>query len=345
MTPIELIDAACESLEDTLQSSTVRVNYSTAGQGDGARVTIQTASDQYTFLVEAKRQMNVALAARPSDRLDDKRRHKYILITEYVGASVAEVLRSRHINFLDASGNCHIEQPPLLIHVEGRKRVSTGGSSSPVRAFTGEGLKVIFVVLLRPELVSRTYRELATLSGASHGVVQYTMNDLERLGFIVRIDRGTRRVLNPADLIDRWAIGYGEHLRPKLSMGTFRFTTDDQLRKWREIRLDESHERWGGEPAATLMTERLKPGRLTIHSNGTRSAVMKRLRVVPDVDGQVEILRAFWQPAIELEVENDFREALVPKVVAYADLLAGGEPRNAQVAAILREQVLDGLSK
>jgi hypothetical protein len=56
--------------------------------------------------------------------------------------------------------------------------------------------------------------------------VQYTVRYLERLWFVVRFDRTTRRVHNGGDLLDRWAAGYAEVLRPKLALGALRPTPD-----------------------------------------------------------------------------------------------------------------------
>lgn len=339
MTHMELITTAANAAAASWPDSDLRVDVERGRGKYDAQVVFETGGARHTFDVEAKRQVNVAAAARLASELDDDQRRRFMLVTEHVQPSVAEALQTRRMNYLDAAGNCHIDHPPLLIHVEGRKRRRLQGTDT-IRAFTGEGLKVIFVLLLQPELASRSYRDLVALSGASHGVVQYTMKDLERLDFVVRLSRTERRLHNTPDLLDRWAAGYAEHLRPKQSMGTFRFSSEDRLRNWQEIDLDPTYERWGGEPAASIATQYLKPGRLTIYSRDTRSEVMRRLRVVPDKDGAVDVIRTFWPLQLEEDLETRFAGATAPGLLAYADLLATRDPRNAEVAAFLRGHVL-----
>jgi hypothetical protein len=279
----------------------------------------------------------VATAARLAETLPDEGRQTHVVLTGHIQPAVAEALRARRVNYADASGNCHIERPPLLVHVEGRRR-KRSGDAVPIRAFKGEGLKVIFVLLLCPEWVARPYRDLAALSGASHGVVQYTVKDLERLDYLVRLSRTARRLRDPPGLLDRWTERYAENLRPKLSMGTFRFTEPERFAHWQDLGLDGAHERWGGEPAAALATGYLSPGRLTIYSRRPRSDLMRHLRVVPDDEGPLEVVRSFWPLPLEDALPDRFAGGRVPDLLAYADLVASGAPRNAEVAALLRER-------
>lgn len=295
--------------------------------------------ERYGFAVEVKRHVNVATAAHLTEREDRSAKHPLLLLAEHVPPAAAQALRQRGVSYADTAGNCHVERPPLLLHVEGRKRQRVG-EGEPVRAFGGEGLKVIFALLLDPHLVGRPYRELAALSGASHGVVQYTVKDLERLGFVLRLSRTERRLRDAGALLDRWTAGYTETLRPKLTLGTFRFSSPERASRWEAVDLDPERERWGGEPAAALATDYLKPATLTVYTRDPRPDAMKRLRVVPDARGDVEVIRTFWPERLEGEVPGGFPSPSVPDVIAYADLIASGDPRNAEVAAMLQERIV-----
>lgn len=334
----DIIAAAANALGSLWSNGTADVHAEQGGHRHDGTLWLDVGSERYGFTVEVKRQVNVAAVARLAERADAEIGTPFLLITEYVEPAVAQALRERGVSYADAAGNCHVERAPLLIHVEGRKRRRVREGES-VRAFGGEGLKVIFALLLDPDLVSRPYRDLAMLTGASHGVVQYTVKDLERLGFVLRLSRTERRLRDLDALLDRWTAGYAEALRPKLTLGTFRFSSADRASRWETMDLDASQERWGGEPAAAAATDYLKPARLTVYTRGTRGEAMRRLHVVPDERGDVEVLQAFWPDQLERELPSAFPDARVPDLVAYADLVASGDPRNAEIAATLHERV------
>jgi hypothetical protein len=54
-----------------------------------------------------------------------------------------------------------------------------------------------------------------------------------------------------------------------------------------------------------------------------------------DPDGDIEILKTFWDVGHELH-----RTDTVHPILVYADLLASGDPRNLEVAQIIYEQKL-----
>lgn len=334
----EIITAAADKLTAPWTGGDAVVEVDENGTRRDALLWLDVGGERYGFTLEVKRQVNVAAAAHLAQRVGWDAGLPLLVITEYVQPAVAQALRERGVSYADAAGNCHVERPPLLLHVEGRKR-QRGGEDAHVRAFGGEGLRVIFALLLEPDLVSRPYRDLAGLTGASHGVVQYTVKDLERLGFVLRLSRTERRLRDTDGLLERWTSGYAEALRPKLTLGTFRFSSADRAPRWEAVDLDAEQERWGGEPAAAAATDYLKPAKLTLYARGTRPEIMRRLRIVPDARGDVEVLRAFWPERLEDELPDAFTDARVPDLLAYADLVASGDPRNAEVAATLQGRI------
>lgn len=308
------------------------------GQLGDDRVVFILGEQRYPFTVHVKRHVNVAGAVHLASRMEGQNGPPPLLLTTYVQPAVAEALQMRGVNYADLAGNCHIVRPPLFLHIEGRKR-TTSNKKTPIRAFKGEGLKVIFVLLFLPQWVTRSYRDVADLSGVSHGVVQYTIKDLEQLGYIIRKGRTKRSLENLPDLLDRWVRAYTEHLRPKQSMGLFRFMPADHASNWKHLPLEPMHEHWGGESAAALLTGYLKPAQLTLYTYDTRPEVMKRLHIVPDEAGTLEVVRTFWTTRFEEACATCFLKKTVPPLLAYADLIASGDPRNAEVAALLREKI------
>ena len=307
---------------------------------DGTLV-ISIDGNECHLLIAAKRHATTSTVTRVAMDLESAGipNDELLFVAQYIQPAVQTLLQSQRFNYLDAAGNCHIDKAPIFIHVEGRKPDKVEPRRK-IRAFGGEGLKVIFSFLLDQDLVSETYRNLAELCNVSHGVVQYTINDLEDKGFLDRLGRGKRRLRRTDDLIDRWVEGYIEALRPKLSLGRFRFRDEDSVKEWKDIDLDPHLSRWGGEPAADLITEYLRPGYLTIYTRYSRPEAMKSLRLLPDDAGHLELFRTFWTRELEDHASETFSRPTVPIVLAYADLAASDDPRNAEVAATLRGRLM-----
>ena len=165
----------------------------------------------------------------------------------------------------------------------------------------------------------------------SNGTVQYTMRNLQHTGHVVALGgggRGERRIERTGDLLDRWATGYADVLRPKLSLGWFRsLGAPDAVLGWRDVRL-EPGEVWGGEPVAALLTD-LRPARLTLYTRAPKPDVMQRLRVVPCAfeAGVLEILRPPWADEAERTLDTPFWTR-ASRVLALGDLRT--ERRSAQ---------------
>ncbi len=333
------------TLTVTLTPSPDPSSAATGAAGDPverARLTLMLDGHRVAFEPLVHPLLTPAAAVRLAASLTDDERRRSLIVTGFVRPAVADLLRRAGLAYVDSAGNAHIEHPPLFVHVEGRTRPDghTAAATAPptARAFRGDGLKVVFALLVCPELADRSYRDLATLAGVSHGVVQYTVQHLIRLGFLVRLGRTRRRLDRLTELLDRWAVGYTDSLRPKLSLGTYRFVSPDRLRLWPDLPLDPAHDRWGGEPAAALATGYLSPGRLTLYTRADPPELMRRLRLVPDADGSVELVRPFWPTALEQAAADRFPPTATPDVLTYADLLSIRDPRTAEVAALIRER-------
>jgi hypothetical protein len=158
---------------------------------------------------------------------------------------------------------------------------------------------------------------------------------------LLREEAGKRRWMEPAHVLRRWVDAYGEVVRPKLTAQRYRWLDPAMARQgWQHA--DLSHEMaWGGEPAAHLLLDGyLLPEYFTLYTTASRGEVMRRLRLVPDPTGQVEVLRPMdttWGP------ERPQLQAVHP-LIAYADLLLTADPRNREVAHHLHEHYLSYLA-
>ena len=90
---------------------------------------------------------------------------------------------------------------------------------------------------------------------------------------------------------------------------------------------------WGGEVAAHRMDGYLQPAEATFYSWAPRQDLMKKFRLKPDPNGDIEILDAFWKP---LETADG---TLAPALLVYADLMASRDGRSREAATKVWEQM------
>lgn len=269
---------------------------------------------------------------------------KGILVADYVNPKMAVKLREQQVQFIDTFGNAYLDVPPIYVFITGKHKLKQKGwlKERSNRAFHQSGLKVIFALLCRPELVSSPYRDIAEAAGVALGTVSWVINGLNEAGFIVKYGRSrSRRLTDYKRLLDRWVETYPEKLRPKLHIGNFH-ATDPHW--WNDFDIQKFHGYWGGEIAATHYTQYLRPAVATIYiasEEKSRFLTHTRLRGVKDnvVDevGTVKLYQVFWSDTVFPFTEIAEPE-LVPPVLAYADLISTADPRNREVARVIYDQ-------
>lgn len=261
---------------------------------------------------------------------------KGLLLARYVNPNMAEALREKDIQFLDTAGNAYLNAPPLFIFIKGNRTGAVLSIEKTKRAFRPSGLQVLFVFLLRPALVTAPYREIANAAGVALGTVGWVMRDLKELGFLVEMGSKGRRLTRMADLLNRWVTAYPEQLRPKLLIGRFRAANPSWQEKAGDITLFGAC--WGGEPAAARITGLLKYQTTTVYAWKDMNEFLLHNKLRKDLQGDIEIMKAFWSKAIQKEHGDQ-----APPLVVYADLLATADTRNIEIARVLYEQKINGL--
>ncbi len=260
-----------------------------------------------------------------------KRYQRGILVADYVNPTMADRLREQDVFFIDTAGNAFIKAPNRYILIKGnRKPKALDQPAKPHkrRAFTAAGLKVTYALLCNPELVNEPYRDIAKAADVALGTVGKVIEDLVRTGFIAEREKNERRLVRQENLLQTWVERYPATLRHKLHMGYFQAPRADW---WKDFPIQHFGGLWGGEIAGAYYTGYLKPAVATIYlpKNEFRNLIAKaRLRKLaqPTYEtGMVEVLTPFWA----LEPTND---VYVHPIMAYADLLATDDPRNAEVA-------------
>ena len=179
--------------------------------------------------------------------------------------------------------------------------------------------QVIFRLLQDKAKANSNYRQLAAETGTSIGSVHNTMQGLTEKGYIV--EDGKKRLLRKRSaLLDRWTRAYADGLKERYLIARFTFLTPGVKEQWRDIRLPETVS-WGGEPAAALLDDYLRPERWDVYVADNANALIATGRMIPKADGEIYVYRKFWD------------EAGTPPVVVYADLLSIDNDRCREAAA------------
>jgi len=257
-------------------------------------------------------------------------RHPFLLVAERIYPKLKEDLRREKIPWLDGAGNIYIETADHFIWIDRNEALPEKRNTN--RAFTKTGLKVVFLFLHDEDWLNRTHREIADAAGVALGNIPKVFDGLRDQRFIIPVDKKKIKLIRKRELLDQWITAYGKELKPNTHAGNFVFFNRDDERTWRKMKFQEN-DFWGGEPAADLLTDMLKPQVYTIYTDKTRAELMNQFRLKPDPDGNVEVYKPFW----------DFKENgnhLAPALVVYADLIITQDERNTNIAQNIYEKFL-----
>lgn len=265
-----------------------------------------------------------------------------LLVADYINPAQAEYLRENNFPFFDATGNAYINDSGIYIFVSGKKSENLV-KERPSRLFNKSGLKILFALLVNETLINEDFRTISKVSGVSSiSTVSDIFNDLEKSGFLIRRGKSVnekRSLLNRETLIKRWAIAYGERLRPMLEPVRFSSRKYPNTRWWQEIELNdyELGACWGGEEGGAILSNHLKPQTVTIYADSRLPKLQAKYGLIRDPRGNVEILKKFW--GSDLEIKSETNDA-APSLVVYADLLTFFDERCRETAQIIYEKYL-----
>ena len=249
-----------------------------------------------------------------------------LLVTNYIPSAIAKSFVDEGISYIDAAGNCNIQQNNFILIIEGKKIERLPKTNRP-RAFQEAGIKLIYSLLVNSDNIDKSFRELSDLSQISLGSVSAIIQELADLKFVLKT-KNKKVLKNKSELLQRWVIAYNDVLRPKLLIKRMSFANKLEYTNWDNLDLSLVSEKtiWGGECAACIITKNLTPTNYTIYTDGTWQSVGKSLKLVPDDNGKVEILQLFYMA----EEQNTVSPLLI-----YADLMGSGDSRNIEIAGMI----------
>lgn len=258
-----------------------------------------------------------------------------VLIAGIIFPKLKEELRKEQIDYLDADGNIFLQEEDLLIHVEGNKNMNME-KEKVNRAFMKTGLKTVFHFMINHELVNHPYREIAEETGVALGNVKYVMDGLRQKRYLVKLDNKRFKLTNKEDLLDKWIDGYAVRLKPTLFIERFRFLKEDDFLNWKNMNLKTGRTVWGGEPGGDLLTNYLKPEKLTLYTQEQRKDLIINYRFMPDPEGYIFVYKKFWRE----RKEEEQNQKVAPPLLVYADLMIQGDRRSMETAKKVHDEYI-----
>jgi len=294
-----------------------------------AEIELRFGNQKTRFWVEIKNEIREQNIPRILNQLIQNP-VEWLLVCRYIPKPIKETLKNYGINYLETAGNCFIKKDGLFFYIND-KAVTAERQTEGGKLWKQTGLKFLFGILIKPELLNTNYRQIARETKVALGNIGPFIEELKQEGFLKEGTKNNNLYLfieNKEQLQRKWIELFNAVLKPKLKQGRFRFMDNNILQNWKAI--PNNHFYWGGEPAGALLTGFLRPEIFTIYTKENKMEIMKELSLVPDKNGNVEIMNIFWEtPMLDfLNGENK----IVPPLLAYAELITSLDSRNRETA-------------
>jgi hypothetical protein len=261
-----------------------------------------------------------------------KEYNPFIVMAQRIFPKIKEDLRNRNIAYLEANGNIFLKEKGIFVWIDTNNLVEIKNKTTN-RAFTKTGLKVVYQFLINEQWINYTYRQIAEQTNTGIGNVNNIFTGLKQEGYLLQINKQQYKIENKKKLLETWVMEYEKRLKPILTIGTFRFLKEDDFYNWKNLQLQKGKTCWGGEPAGDIFTNYLRPEELTIYTTETRGDLMKNYRLVPDINGNILILKKFWE-------YDEINDNVVHPLLAYADLINKGDRRCTETAQKIYDEYL-----
>ncbi len=302
------------ALENIRQNTGIQVFYENIGPLDGV-LDLTYDGKRYRFTVEIKRE----LRTHQLPKIEDYYQHykDFLLVANHIFPKIKEELRERGIPYLEANGNIFLKKKGLFLFIDSQKPLDIEKNKGN-RAFTKTGLKVLFYLLQHKVAINLPQRELAEEVNVALGNIPQVIEGLKETGYLIPVNNKTYTWENRKALLERWIAEYATVLRPKLLKDRYALKGN-----WENMHFDNYKTVWGGEPAADILTNHLRPEKFLIYTKENRMDLIKNYRLMPDKNGEIEVLDMFWNPT---------EGKTAPPLLVYTELMLEGGKRNKETA-------------
>ena len=315
----EIIHTAIENLRQTTGIDALWIE---KGPLDGV-LDINVNDGKYRFVVTLKKEVRTHQIRQIEEYFNQN--ENFLLVANRIFPKIKEELRLKHIPYLEANGNVFLKKGVLFLLVDTQKTLDIHKNKGN-RAFTKTGLKVLFYLLQHKDAINLTQRDLAEKTGVALGNIPQVIDGLKETGYLLPLNNKTYVWENRTALLERWITEFETVLRPKLIKE--RYTPKGP---WQDIQFDTNKTLWGGEPAADILTNHLRPEKFLIYTLETRMDLIQNYRLLPDKNGEIQVLKMFWKQEVG---------KTVPPILVYADLLMEGGKRNNETAEMIYHEYI-----
>lgn len=306
-------------------------------------LTITCTGQMYKWAVETKNRLTRPMLAKlmfQDQVLDNGER---LIVAPYINDNLAGLCREKQVNFIDLAGNAYLCSPPLFIDIRGQKPLPEH-QTQLTRKLTGKalqpkGMKLVMMLLLKPELVTQPMRVMAEEAEIALGTVKQVLDDLKQLSFILDKGKGRTTLTEPDLLLTRWLDAYPHNLAAKLNQALY---VADDLTAIRKADLAQYGALWGGEVAADAYTHYLKPKTHLIYADQhTQKTLLKtfRLRRLRAGESEEHAINMV-EPPVAIEKLKGPKPGMTAPLLVYAELLHSNDARNLETAKSLYHDYL-----
>jgi hypothetical protein len=297
---------------------------------------------RFTFSAEIKRSyldrsLANALIAR-AQRASEQRDRPVLLLARYVPSPTGERLIAAGVNFIDLAGNMHValgtRYGRTILGKSEEKR------SREHQSITGAQMQLLFLFATYPEAGSWPVREIAAKAGVSKSKAAEVRHQMIEAGVFERHSNGYRFSLShPSEAL--LLTGYAQILRPKLVVGRFQSAfrdADEFVAHLSSVSGGRPHRfALTGGPAANLLQAYYRGPQTPIFATDTSPETRRLLRLLPDRDGPITLLKAFGDFVFWRELNS---LTVAPPWLIYAELMQSSDPRAHEAAEEFRRGVI-----
>jgi hypothetical protein len=331
MKEAEILHIAFENLKTLTKTgiSVDHLDFFDDRHWDG-RLNVVTGETKNEFKVEVKGNVLPSNLAQWAVKL---KAPDTLLVAKYISNPAKALLEQQNINYLDIAGNCHIRSGKGIFWFIKGQVAAKDLNENKHRAFNKNGIKLIYSLLLNEKLLNEPYRAMAEVACIAISTVGDILKDLQESKFLVRLNDQQSALVNKPELLGQWVTAFHQKLKPKLLKGRYSLGNEN----WKQLDL-ESHAFWGGEPAAGLLTNHLRPGAWSLYTDLDRRSLLKDLQLLPNPKGNVEVYTPFWNTKNTIFIAHELKT--VHPLLVYAELIGTGNDRNIETSKKIYEQYL-----
>lgn len=307
-----------------------------------AVIAVETEFGSFQAVIEAGRTLTKTAVSHRSMTLQDSD-PPVILFTDYVNPAVAEELKAKGMNFVDRAGNMVLNiRKKIYSEVRGRKPVKIAGRESTA-LFQPKGMRLLCVLLTDEAALNEPLRTLAKKSGIAFERAATAMKELKEKGYAYETKDGTLRWKRKPDLLGKWIANYGDRLRPKLVLGSYKIAPsaleEAPERLKRAFQNDPGAYAFGGGLAGHLLDHFYRgPSTEVFVRPGNADQAVSALGLIPSREPDVTLFNLF-SPCVTVPA-GEAGTPLVHPLLIYAELLHQGGDRAEVAAARIRERYL-----